>query len=306
MGEFYIWYIVGGVSLFFVVLGFVADKSGLAKKTFSKEPKKSDGNIMNSEQNGVVQDNIVYQPIVPEGVVTDNQQQVVTDSVNYGANVVNAFEDDMSMANESLYIADDSQYDNNNVTSGEQEQNYVDVTDDNEVAGDVEQTSLVEDAVVYEDSDNVWTPDENVEVVADVPAELENAENAAFMLDGEEVADTGVVSTDETEDVNEEIPVELETSEDAAFTLDGEEVVDTSVASTDETQDVNEVSPVALESSEDAELEEVVNADIAADDAQSEWGVDATVENNTSDVMDAELPDLADIAENSEDDVWKF
>ena len=36
MGD-YIWYIVGAVSLFFVLVGFIADKTGLIKKTFSKE-----------------------------------------------------------------------------------------------------------------------------------------------------------------------------------------------------------------------------------------------------------------------------
>lgn len=33
----YIWYIVGGIALFFIIVGFIADKSGLAKKTFSKD-----------------------------------------------------------------------------------------------------------------------------------------------------------------------------------------------------------------------------------------------------------------------------
>lgn len=31
-----VWYILGGIALFFVLIGFIADKSGLAKKTFSK------------------------------------------------------------------------------------------------------------------------------------------------------------------------------------------------------------------------------------------------------------------------------
>lgn len=49
----YIWYIVIGVMLFFILVGFIADKTGLAKKTFAKidstpnkkkDNKKSDNN----------------------------------------------------------------------------------------------------------------------------------------------------------------------------------------------------------------------------------------------------------------------
>ncbi len=33
----YIWYIVGGLALLFILIGFIADKAGLAKRAFSRE-----------------------------------------------------------------------------------------------------------------------------------------------------------------------------------------------------------------------------------------------------------------------------
>ena len=81
----YIWYIVGGIALLFIIIGFIADKSGLAKKTFSKDSgsneKKNTGvsnvapiavpvenfNSMvpnTNEDNFVVENNEVLEPVV--------------------------------------------------------------------------------------------------------------------------------------------------------------------------------------------------------------------------------------------------
>lgn len=81
----YVWYIVGGIILFFIIVGFVADKSGLAKKTFSKNntiPKKKE-QVQTEE---VITNNMSTLESANEESFIQDEVQVSVDD-NYGNSV---------------------------------------------------------------------------------------------------------------------------------------------------------------------------------------------------------------------------
>lgn len=231
MSEFYIsdyiWYIVGGVALFFVIVGFVADKSGLAKKTFSKDSKKTNDDAIQSQANVIVQDNTEEEPIVGESEMMENDQEVSIEASDYENNQVDTLEEDMVIENSPLYIADEQQSDSNDFLSVGPE--FEDTETDS--SGEIE-TSLTDDMVTPEDSSNVWASDDD--------------ENISTSIDFDNA--------------------------DASFTLDNDG------------DDTN----------------------ISQDDAEVEWGMDSVDENDVVSSIDNELPNLDEIMENTEDDVWKF
>ena len=75
----YIWYIVGGVSFFFVLVGFIADKTGLIKKTFSKEINKIDRKPVEESSENLIEENTV---------VNNNDNDNVTEEINIVDDVV--------------------------------------------------------------------------------------------------------------------------------------------------------------------------------------------------------------------------
>ena len=96
----YVWYIVGGIILFFIIVGFVADKSGLAKKTFSKNniaPKKKE-QIQNEE---VIVNNVsTLENANEESFIQDEVQASVDD--NYDSSMYENMDDVESNDNDFL------------------------------------------------------------------------------------------------------------------------------------------------------------------------------------------------------------
>lgn len=101
----YIWYIVGGVCLLFVIIGFVADKSGLAKKTFSKDntskanKKSLDNSPLTESNNDLVSDvNEVNNDIAVEV----NEES----SANVSEGLDNIEDNSLLNTNEPIYLND--------------------------------------------------------------------------------------------------------------------------------------------------------------------------------------------------------
>lgn len=65
----YIWYIIIGVIILFIIIGFVADKTGLAKKTFSKSIIEKKGNNKEKSETPIVDNYSSVEPPITEPVV---------------------------------------------------------------------------------------------------------------------------------------------------------------------------------------------------------------------------------------------
>jgi len=234
----YIWYIVGGVALFFVIVGFIADKSGLAKKTFSKDTKKVTDKPVGPEQTVSVENNVVdpfaVNPVEMNPTVAEMPQTVIEDNLNYENNNVTMSEENGIVGEtEPLYISEEPE-----IVAFEEPLNVEEVQPVVELT---ETPVVIENSNIENDADVIWNNDEKIEEVV-----TDSFENSEISED---------VSSENTE----------------KFTMD------TTVS------------------------------DIAAADAETEWGVDSISENTeANNSIEVELPNLEDIEINAEDDVWKF
>lgn len=101
----YIWYIVGGVCLLFVIIGFVADKSGLAKKTFSKDntskanKKSLDNSPLTESNNDLVSD---VNEVNTDIAVEVNEES----SANVSEGLDNIENNSLLNTNEPIYLND--------------------------------------------------------------------------------------------------------------------------------------------------------------------------------------------------------
>lgn len=101
--EDYIWLIVLGVFLLFVIIGFVADKTGLARKTFGKVPssdRKKDKKTKKEIKEK--QDDMVENQSSIENADSDNLGMPIFDTVTSNE----ALPD--NSINQDLYLSDDS------------------------------------------------------------------------------------------------------------------------------------------------------------------------------------------------------
>lgn len=274
----YIWYIVGGIALFFVIVGFIADKSGLAKKTFSKDVKKSDKKV---------KEPIVKEPVVEE--MTEPINEELTDDLALQNNA-SEFDDNMSfveMPIDAGTVSDDISSVNN------------EVLENDDIVGDNEPLYISEEPEVSTDGFVAIDPAvDNSEMI------LDNLESVELPNDNivDENNDFDNVWNDDTsindEDSNEDVTFESNDSN-----LDNIEIS----PFTEDTVQINEDISADINENSEAINEDTLTADIAADNAEEEWGIETTSQVTEEDnLMDVELPNLDDIEINPEEDVWKF
>lgn len=163
----YIWYIVGGVALFFVIVGFIADKSGLAKKTFSKEANNANKNTSNQQP--------VVPVVVPEVPVTT---PVAPSSETMAVNPVSESSD--FVAGTTPDTITEPVENNNEMVEATQP-----VASEDSGYSDVEQ-NVSENLVVQTEEDNVQNESANEESVWDVNSSDVTEADQEFLLDTEE------------------------------------------------------------------------------------------------------------------------
>lgn len=101
--EDYIWLIVLGVFLLFVIIGFVADKTGLARKTFGKVPSSDRKKEKKSKKEvKEKQDDVVENQSSIENVESDSLGMPMIDTLTSNE----ALSD--NSINQDLYLSDDS------------------------------------------------------------------------------------------------------------------------------------------------------------------------------------------------------
>lgn len=182
----YIWYIVGGVALFFVLVGFIADKSGLAKKTFSKdsvnkkkvisEPKSD---VAVAEQN--VSESFVS-PINSENSVVDIENNEQNNFSIESTLVQDADESDETIVDQKENLSEETSSDSIDSFATEEP---IYLNDDEEVSEDSSLVNLEnsysqnEDSILQNDEDSVWDLDSNDVVLndSDSSVAVENAED---------------------------------------------------------------------------------------------------------------------------------
>ena len=182
----YIWYIVGGVALFFILIGFIADKSGLAKKTFSKDSTNKKKAM--PEQNSDVS---VSTQSVPESFVIPNDSDIPV------AGLENNEQSDFlidSVPVEDNAVLDESVLNQEEVSNEEVSLEPVDsfsseepiyLNNDDEVSEDSPSFNLedsysqINESGSENNDDSVWDLDSNEVVLDDEnsPVAVENAED---------------------------------------------------------------------------------------------------------------------------------
>lgn len=193
----YIWYIVGGISLFFIIIGFVADKSGLAKKTFSKnsDTKKVQANneqvnldkinsLIDEVNIDLEKDEDNYQASVDDDSLNSNDNiipesnddegnYVIDDFLNTNSNEENILEDNSQIEelNESnLEIEEASLVNDNNLMESDSEPNnlYLNDGETNDSYDDLDKAYLEVEEPIYseqaEESESVWDQEEAANV----------------------------------------------------------------------------------------------------------------------------------------------
>lgn len=101
--EDYIWLIVLGVFLLFVIIGFVADKTGLARKTFGKVPSSDRKKEKKSKKEvKEKQDDVVENQSSIENVESDSLGMPMIDTLTSNEELSD------NSINQDLYLSDDS------------------------------------------------------------------------------------------------------------------------------------------------------------------------------------------------------
>ena len=162
----YIWYIIGGVALLFILIGFIADKTGLAKKAFSKENQPVVGK-KDSDQKEIptvaVSSNINYENQNP---IADSNHSPKADSLL--SNLENSHEEEHKTSEEesvsdvsnqaTIYLNDTDVPDDKSVN--ELEKAYLEAEKSTEEAGvdDTlkENTSDEDSSIATEDAESDW------------------------------------------------------------------------------------------------------------------------------------------------------
>lgn len=211
----YIWYIVGGIALFFILVGFIADKSGLAKKTFSKD-STSKKKIM-PEQPEQKNDVSMFNGNTSESFIDtfSSEMPVVVPEINDESNIsINDVptEDNNAIEESALTektIPNDEAVSEPVDTFSAEEPIYL--NDDEEEAKDNSLFNLensyqqINEPVMQDEEDSVWNMDPDEVVINDEDSSVaaENAED-----------DWGIESTDVSDDLVGLEDVELPNLED--------------------------------------------------------------------------------------------
>lgn len=185
MGQFYIedyiWLIVIGIFVFFVIVGYVADKTGLARKTFGKTTSGNNKKLHLNEQNEVVQVVPVFE--------TDNTVTPVMNSDDAETSVVEPVSNEIVEPEaDNLYLSDDAIYSSSSEdTSNDTNELYLNdqnivvdldsASDDNplpeenteedlyqplgDVTFDTNESEEEHEEITPEDQDDVWQLDDN-------------------------------------------------------------------------------------------------------------------------------------------------
>lgn len=148
--EDYIWLIVLGVFLLFVIIGFVADKTGLARKTFGKVPssdRKKDKKTKKEIKEK--QDDMVENQSSIENADSDNLDMPIFDTVTSNE----ALPD--NSINQDLYLSDDSNlaensFDDNSVIDTES----VDNSDNSSTSDELNMNLGEENGEIYLNQDD--------------------------------------------------------------------------------------------------------------------------------------------------------
>lgn len=105
--EDYIWLIVLGVFLLFVIIGFIADKTGLARKTFGKVPSSDRKKEKKSKKEvKEKQDDVVENQSSTENAESDSLGMPMIDTLTSNEALNEALSD--NSINQDLYLSDDS------------------------------------------------------------------------------------------------------------------------------------------------------------------------------------------------------
>lgn len=222
MGEFYIedyiWLIAIGVFVLFVIIGFVADKTGLARKTFGKTPadtKKSD----TSKRKEVVQEVPAFE--------TDEMVLPVIDSIEgdmeIGTNEIQVDEpatDFLESETDNLYLSNE---DVSNVEDNETESENLYLNE--EVLQDSTNNLYLSEEVSQDSSNDLYLNEEVAQddVLNDIETSFENnsledenaivAEEDLYQPLGDVTFDNSV---DTSENTDEEDVWQLEDKEEKA------------------------------------------------------------------------------------------
>lgn len=184
MGENYIWLIIVAVFVFFVIIGFIADKTGLARKTFEKTPskvpsisKKNSSTIQNVESSDL--------PISETEQVLLPVEDAGFDDIQ--SNVGNNF-DDAQMDN--LYLNEEDIVNNNEIATDINEENISDENLNNNVDNDELVVSDEEETVEQEedvpDSDEIDNSGLESDIII---SDIENSDTDSSNVLPEETVD---------------------------------------------------------------------------------------------------------------------
>lgn len=224
----YIWYIIGGIVLFFVLVGFIADKSGLIKKTFGKDSKSN--NKVVPPVNTAPANNQISEPVIEldqeaainmDRILTEGDNDVSIDTPPVALNDIMNVEQDVSSDSaeniendDSIINSDDFMLDGtDNVVADEmsdgdfmldsenEENNQEDESQIDNLAEDNSQEEQTED--IIEDNSQ---EDQEEETTEESNQEEQNIEEDVWGFDDEnkleETADE--VSAPDLEEVNSE------------------------------------------------------------------------------------------------------
>lgn len=166
--EDYIWLIVGGVFVLFVIIGFIADKTGLARKTFGKMPSSA------SNKKEVESIPVIEQPVQKEVTYIENP----IEEVPLMEPIQNEEQPTNDTSGDNLYLNADDIYGNSDSIepsiSGESDNLYLNNEDVNDLSVQEQpvETSFSEEAIDNTGSDlNLDTDEDLYQPIGDVSFE---------------------------------------------------------------------------------------------------------------------------------------
>lgn len=190
----YVLYIVGGIVLFFIIVGFVADKSGLAKKTFSKNnvtPKKKE-----QIQNEVVTNDMPSLENANEESFIQDEVQIAVDNNYENMDVIENHNNDFMIQDEVQPVIVDN-YENEIPETTDFLEGDESVNDDssNIENGDLDDTQLYEGKIYL--NDEVASDEESHDILDKTYLEIdESVDETEKKINTELEQETSVASED--------------------------------------------------------------------------------------------------------------
>lgn len=193
----YIWYIVGGIVLFFIIVGFVADKSGLAKKTFRKNNTTPVKKEKEQNEEVITNDISTLENTNEEAFVQDEVQVSVDDNndnnVHENVDVVENDNNDFLNQEEVQPVMEDN-YENEAVE-------YTDSLGNIEYVNNELENEVSEDNQVYEEkiylNDEVEADEESHDILGKAYLEIdESVDETEKKINSELEQENSVASED--------------------------------------------------------------------------------------------------------------